>query len=117
MDKNSKHEQGFNRGNINGLRYPFWGGDRISNCGLPEFNLTSCQDDYPMLHIMNIKFAILEIKQDEQITRGFVLKADSSNRPTMSKAIEMLEGTLNYLQVPPKPFLSSPSRSPTDDYI
>ncbi|KAH7516494.1 hypothetical protein FEM48_Zijuj10G0141000 [Ziziphus jujuba var. spinosa] len=60
-------KQGFSCGNINGLRYPFWGGDRISDCGLPEFNLTSCQDGYPVLHIMNIKFAILEIKQDEQI--------------------------------------------------
>ncbi|KAH7516491.1 hypothetical protein FEM48_Zijuj10G0140700 [Ziziphus jujuba var. spinosa] len=32
----------------------------------------------------------------------------------MSEAIEMLEGILNSLQVPPKPFLSSPSRLSTD---
>lgn len=34
-----------------------------------------------------------------------------SNRPSMNKVIEMLEGSLEALQMPPKPDLSSPSRS------
>ncbi|KAE9600260.1 hypothetical protein Lal_00046369 [Lupinus albus] len=34
-----------------------------------------------------------------------------SDRPTISKVIEMLEGNMNSLEVPPKPVLSSPTRS------
>ncbi|PON78674.1 GPCR kinase [Parasponia andersonii] len=40
------------------------------------------------------------------------IQTDPSIRPTMSKVIEMLEGSLESLQIPPKPFLSSPSISP-----
>ncbi|XP_019457855.1 PREDICTED: LEAF RUST 10 DISEASE-RESISTANCE LOCUS RECEPTOR-LIKE PROTEIN KINASE-like 2.4 [Lupinus angustifolius] len=34
-----------------------------------------------------------------------------NDRPTISKVIEMLEGNMNSLEVPPKPVLSSPTRS------
>ncbi|KAF7848082.1 hypothetical protein BT93_L2310 [Corymbia citriodora subsp. variegata] len=34
-----------------------------------------------------------------------------SNRPTMSEVVDMLRGNVDCLQVPPKPYLSSPSRS------
>ncbi|KAF7848083.1 hypothetical protein BT93_L2311 [Corymbia citriodora subsp. variegata] len=34
-----------------------------------------------------------------------------SNRPTMSEVVDMLRGSVDCLQVPPKPYLSSPSRS------
>jgi len=33
------------------------------------------------------------------------------DRPTMSKAIDMLEGNMNSLEMPPKPVLFSPARS------
>ena len=33
------------------------------------------------------------------------------DRPTMSKVIDMLEGNINSLEMPPKPMLSSPTRS------
>ncbi|KAG2700859.1 hypothetical protein I3760_06G017500 [Carya illinoinensis] len=39
------------------------------------------------------------------------IQTDPSNRPGMSRVVEMLEMSLNFLQIPPKPFLSSPSRS------
>ncbi|XP_062110071.1 receptor-like kinase TMK4 isoform X2 [Humulus lupulus] len=39
------------------------------------------------------------------------VQADPANRPTMSKVIEMLEGSVDSLQVPPSPFLSSCSTS------
>ncbi|KAG6650072.1 PR5-like receptor kinase [Carya illinoinensis] len=42
------------------------------------------------------------------------IQADPSNRPTMSRVVEMLEMSHNFLQIPPKPFLSSPSRSEAD---
>nr|XP_023889762.1 rust resistance kinase Lr10-like [Quercus suber] len=40
------------------------------------------------------------------------IQFDPSNRPSMSRVVEMLEGSLESLQIPPKPYLSSPSRSP-----
>ncbi|KAG2700857.1 hypothetical protein I3760_06G017400 [Carya illinoinensis] len=42
------------------------------------------------------------------------IQTDPANRPAMSKVVEMLEMSLNALQIPPKPFLSSPSRSEAD---
>ncbi|XAR52434.1 Glycerophosphodiester phosphodiesterase [Bertholletia excelsa] len=43
------------------------------------------------------------------------IQLDSSHRPSMSRVVEMLEGKLESLQIPPKPCLSSPSRSPLAD--
>ncbi|PON78671.1 GPCR kinase [Parasponia andersonii] len=40
------------------------------------------------------------------------IQTDPSNRPAMGRVIEMLEGSLDSLEIPPKPFLSSPSRPP-----
>ncbi|KAB1211228.1 hypothetical protein CJ030_MR6G021582 [Morella rubra] len=40
--------------------------------------------------------------------------ANPSDRPSMSKVIEMLEGSLQSLQLPPKPSLVSPTRSPQE---
>ncbi|XP_030496274.2 receptor protein kinase TMK1 [Cannabis sativa] len=43
------------------------------------------------------------------------IQTDPSCRPTMSKVIEMLEGSVDFLELPPKPFLSSPSKfTPAD---
>ncbi|XP_058184730.1 LEAF RUST 10 DISEASE-RESISTANCE LOCUS RECEPTOR-LIKE PROTEIN KINASE-like 2.1 isoform X2 [Rhododendron vialii] len=42
------------------------------------------------------------------------IQTDPSNRPSMSRVVEMLEGNTEYLQIPPKPYLSSPSRAPVD---
>ncbi|KAF7117198.1 hypothetical protein RHSIM_RhsimUnG0000400 [Rhododendron simsii] len=42
------------------------------------------------------------------------IQTDPSHRPSMSQVVEMLEGGLESLQIPPKPFLSSPSRSPVE---
>ncbi|KAG7981114.1 hypothetical protein I3843_05G215400 [Carya illinoinensis] len=40
------------------------------------------------------------------------IQTDPSNRPAMGRVVDMLERSSEYLQIPPKPFLSSPSRSP-----
>jgi serine/threonine protein kinase len=42
------------------------------------------------------------------------IQTDPSNRPSMSRVVDMLKGSLDSLEIPPKPFLSSPPRSPTD---
>ncbi|GLT91852.1 hypothetical protein SLE2022_097180 [Rubroshorea leprosula] len=38
------------------------------------------------------------------------IQTDPSNRPPISKVLEMLQGNLDSLQIPPKPFFSSPQR-------
>ncbi|CAI9276046.1 unnamed protein product [Lactuca saligna] len=38
------------------------------------------------------------------------IQTNPVNRPTIMKALEMLEGDLASLEIPPKPYLSSPSR-------
>ncbi|EYU40782.1 hypothetical protein MIMGU_mgv1a020244mg [Erythranthe guttata] len=40
------------------------------------------------------------------------IQIDPKDRPSMKKVLEMLEGKLENLQVPPKPYLSSPPRAP-----
>lgn len=42
------------------------------------------------------------------------IQTDPSHRPSMSRVTEMLEGSTESLQIPPKPFLSSPVRAPAD---
>ncbi|KAI3885783.1 hypothetical protein MKX03_008137 [Papaver bracteatum] len=39
------------------------------------------------------------------------IQTNPLSRPSMSKVLEMLEGSLEALEIPPKPFLSSPPRS------
>ncbi|XP_058765629.1 LEAF RUST 10 DISEASE-RESISTANCE LOCUS RECEPTOR-LIKE PROTEIN KINASE-like 2.4 [Vicia villosa] len=57
---------------------------------------------------------------DEEMVRKMTvvslwcIQTNPSNRPSMHKVVEMLEGSLQGLEMPPKPFLSSPSVSPTN---
>ncbi|RID54080.1 hypothetical protein BRARA_G01429 [Brassica rapa] len=56
-------------------------------------------------------------EEEEKIARKMVLvglwciQTNPSHRPAMIKVIEMLEGTLEALQVPPKPLLCLPART------
>ncbi|KAL3512227.1 hypothetical protein ACH5RR_024944, partial [Cinchona calisaya] len=58
--------------------------------------------------------------EENEIARKMILvglwciQNDPSQRPTVSKVIEMLEGNFQALEIPPKPFFDSPSRSPTN---
>ncbi|XP_004300507.1 PREDICTED: probable receptor-like protein kinase At1g67000 [Fragaria vesca subsp. vesca] len=58
-------------------------------------------------------------EEEKEITRKMILvglwciQTRPSDRPSMSKVIEMLEGSIEALQTPPKPVLSSPVRSST----
>ncbi|KAG7973812.1 hypothetical protein I3843_06G016000 [Carya illinoinensis] len=62
----------------------------------------------------------LKTEEDRQnakkmtIVSLWCIQTNPSNRPTMSRVVEMLEMSLNALQIPPKPFLSSPSRLEAD---
>ncbi|MBA0857726.1 hypothetical protein Goshw_016247 [Gossypium schwendimanii] len=62
----------------------------------------------------------LRTRDETKIARKMILvglwciQTNPLDRPSMSKVIEMLEGSLEVLQIPPKPYMSSPSRSPVD---
>ncbi|CAL2232360.1 unnamed protein product [Prunus armeniaca] len=42
------------------------------------------------------------------------IQTDPSNRPAMKQVTDMLEGSVDCLQIPPKPYLSSPPKSTAD---
>ncbi|WJX21346.1 non-specific serine/threonine protein kinase [Trifolium repens] len=54
---------------------------------------------------------------DEEMVRKMTvvslwcIQTDPSNRPAMHKVVEMLEGSLQVLEIPPKPYLYSPASS------
>ncbi|KAK7308232.1 hypothetical protein VNO77_41833 [Canavalia gladiata] len=58
-------------------------------------------------------------ENDNQMVRKMILvslwciQTNPSARPAMSKVVDMLEGSLESLEIPPIPFLSSPKSSPT----
>ncbi|CAJ2655473.1 unnamed protein product [Trifolium pratense] len=52
-----------------------------------------------------------EIAKKMTIVGLWCIQTFPSERPTMSRVIEMLEGNTNSLEIPPKPILSSPNRS------
>ncbi|XP_031248135.1 LEAF RUST 10 DISEASE-RESISTANCE LOCUS RECEPTOR-LIKE PROTEIN KINASE-like 2.1 [Pistacia vera] len=62
-------------------------------------------------------------EEDKECVRKMIIvslwciQTNPSNRPTMSRVVEMLEGSINSLQIPPKPFLSSPGSAPRDSSI
>ncbi|GFP85375.1 glycerophosphodiester phosphodiesterase protein kinase domain-containing gdpdl2 [Phtheirospermum japonicum] len=56
-----------------------------------------------------------ELAKRKLITVGlWCIQTDPKDRPSMSKVVEMLEGKIETLQVPPKPYLSSPPRLALD---
>ncbi|KAJ7943128.1 Receptor-like protein kinase [Quillaja saponaria] len=65
-----------------------------------------------------VALKIIRNDGDKEIMRKMTIvglrciQTDPSNRPTMGRVVVMLEYSLESLQVPPKPFLSSPPRSP-----
>ncbi|XP_039026717.1 PR5-like receptor kinase [Hibiscus syriacus] len=56
--------------------------------------------------------------EDEETTKKMIIvslwciQTNPSDRPSMTKVLEMLQGTLQSLPIPPRPFLFSPPRSP-----
>ena len=59
-------------------------------------------------------------KEEEEIVEKMILvglwciQTIPSHRPSMTKVVEMFEGSLQSLQIPPRPSLSSPKRSAQD---
>ncbi|MBA0653348.1 hypothetical protein Goklo_020534, partial [Gossypium klotzschianum] len=62
---------------------------------------------------LNLNGVILEEEEEEEITRKLIIvslwciQSDPSDRPSMTKVIEMLQANFQSLIIPPKPFVSS----------
>ncbi|KAK8327429.1 hypothetical protein V6Z11_A11G181500 [Gossypium hirsutum] len=67
---------------------------------------------------MNLNLKIVIAEEEEEITRKLIIvslwciQCDPCDRPSMTKVLEMLQGSLQSLVIPPKPFVSSLLRSP-----
>ncbi|KAG2709282.1 hypothetical protein I3760_05G231500 [Carya illinoinensis] len=55
-----------------------------------------------------------EMTMKMMIVALWCIQTNPSNRPSMNKVVEMLEGKVEHLQIPPKPPLSSPERVTKD---
>ncbi|KAE9611763.1 putative glycerophosphodiester phosphodiesterase, protein kinase RLK-Pelle-LRK10L-2 family [Lupinus albus] len=82
------------------LYFPHWIYKRLELNELVELQCIKNESDEEMVR----KMSMVSLR---------CIQTNPSNRPAMGKVVEMLEGSSEVLQIPPKPFLSSPSTSPT----
>lgn len=60
--------QPFQCGNIRGMGYPFWGGDRLPACGYPGFDL-DCRGDVPLLNMPPLSYRVLDFDNSTRTLR------------------------------------------------
>ncbi|KAK6276505.1 hypothetical protein POUND7_006214 [Theobroma cacao] len=80
---------------------------------------------YQRLEQGNIKPELLGlmIREETEIARKIILvglwciQTNPLDRPSMTEVIDMLEGSIEALRIPPKPYMSSPPRSTIVDSI
>ncbi|KAF3615335.1 putative receptor-like protein kinase [Capsicum annuum] len=90
------------------------GADRTSEIYFPHwlYQRIELDEDLQLVGIMNEEEN--ECARKMVIASLWCIQTDPSNRPSMSKVVEMLEGKLDSLEIPPKPYLYSPSRIQVD---
>ncbi|XP_049405395.1 rust resistance kinase Lr10-like [Solanum stenotomum] len=93
------------------------GVDRTSEIYFPHwlYQRVELDEELQLIGIMNEEEN--ECARKMVIASLWCIQTDPSNRPSMSKVVEMLEGKLDSLQMPPKPYLFSPSRSEVDSSV
>ncbi|KAH6803681.1 PR5-like receptor kinase [Perilla frutescens var. frutescens] len=68
--------------------------------------------EHVLLKVKNLDDLLTDEKEETEIKMVMVglwcIQTAPSDRPSMSKVVEMLEGSLQSIQIPPKPFFSSP---------
>ncbi|KAJ0692895.1 putative glycerophosphodiester phosphodiesterase, protein kinase RLK-Pelle-LRK10L-2 family [Helianthus annuus] len=78
---------------------------------------------YKKVELHEDKLGLTEIVTDEEnriakkmiIVGLWCIQTSPFIRPTITRVLEMLEGELELLEIPPKPYLSSPPRSPSSN--
>ncbi|KAJ9550678.1 hypothetical protein OSB04_014723 [Centaurea solstitialis] len=85
-------------GNTSEIYFPYWVYNRLKKDEILLDGVTTIEEnDYAR------KMTIVGL---------WCIQANPVQRPSTSKVIEMLEGSMEELEMPPKPFFSSPPRSP-----
>ncbi|KAJ4709893.1 Receptor-like protein kinase [Melia azedarach] len=90
------------------------GNNRSSDVYFPDW-VCKCLETDEELALQGI-----ENGEDKEYARKMIIvslwciQTIPSNRPTISSVVEMLEGSLESLQIPPRPYLSSPAISQAD---
>ncbi|KAI6691539.1 hypothetical protein NL676_028367 [Syzygium grande] len=56
----------FSCGNIQGVGYPFWGGNRPNSCGYPALQL-ACEDNTATIMISNVKYKVLSFYPNTEV--------------------------------------------------
>ncbi|XP_076922281.1 PR5-like receptor kinase [Bidens hawaiensis] len=88
--------------------------DRTSEIYFPQWIYSKLDLDEEQLGLHGI-----ESDEENEMARKMIIvglwciQTNPSNRPTITKVLEMLEGELLSLEIPPKPYMCSPSRSAT----
>ncbi|KAM3269586.1 LEAF RUST 10 DISEASE-RESISTANCE LOCUS RECEPTOR-LIKE PROTEIN KINASE-like 2.1 [Capsicum chacoense] len=90
------------------------GADRTSEIYFPHWLYRRIEQDeeLQLIGIMN--------EEEKEYAKKMVMvslcciQTDPSNRPSMTKVVDMLEGNLDSMQIPPKPYLYSSSRTEVD---
>jgi serine/threonine protein kinase len=86
--------------------------DRSSEIYFPHW-IYNRLDSNQELGLRNIRNEMDDEKVRKMtIVALWCIQTNPSTRPDIGKVVEMLEGRVESLQMPPKPFLSSPSTSP-----
>ncbi|KAG6412949.1 hypothetical protein SASPL_125644 [Salvia splendens] len=68
--------------------------------------------DGNLCRTMNEEDESQHVKRNLTIVGLWCIQTNPKDRPSMTKVVEMLEGKIGTLEVPPKPYLYSPPRSP-----
>ncbi|XP_041011496.1 LEAF RUST 10 DISEASE-RESISTANCE LOCUS RECEPTOR-LIKE PROTEIN KINASE-like 2.5, partial [Juglans microcarpa x Juglans regia] len=90
-------------------------GDRTSETYFPHWIYKRLDLDEEL----SLQSLVMNHEEDRESAKKMIIvglwciQIDPSNRPTMGRSVvDNLEGSSEYLEIPPKPFLTSPSRSP-----
>ncbi|PHU01994.1 putative receptor-like protein kinase [Capsicum chinense] len=89
------------------------GADRTSEIYFPHwlYRRIEQDDELQLIGIMNEE---KEYAKKVVMVSLCCIQTDPSNRPSITKVVEMLEGNLDSMQIPPKPYLYSSSRTDVD---
>ncbi|XP_077227071.1 LEAF RUST 10 DISEASE-RESISTANCE LOCUS RECEPTOR-LIKE PROTEIN KINASE-like 2.3 [Tasmannia lanceolata] len=87
--------------NSSQIFFPLWIYDQVSQGD--DFELENASDDEK------------DVAKKLIIVALWCIQMKPADRPSMGKVLEMLEGSVELLQIPPKPSLSSPTRVTNED--
>lgn len=99
---------------VGGRRNSDQGADRTSEKYFPQWIYNRLQLDVEIGQNGIVSQAENECTRKMVMVGMWCIQTDPSNRPSMGKVLEMLEGSLEALEIPSKPFLVSSPKSLTD---